>query len=118
GQARRRRRVIGGAGRTRYGVAARDRAPVHRHVAVRALGLVGEAAVDEGVVDLLRDRLGVGDATLQAPRPAVHAAGTRSMKLSRVTNWLASLWKFGVMFCGNWVSDASPSEPLPRSPRI
>jgi len=41
-----------------------------------------------------------------------------SMKLSRVTNWRARRWKFGVMFSPNWVSEPSPFEPLCRSPRI
>ena len=40
-------------------------------------GLVRQAAVDRGVVDLLRDRLRVGDAALHRPGPAVHAAVAR-----------------------------------------
>jgi hypothetical protein len=41
-----------------------------------------------------------------------------SMKLSRVTNWVARRWKFGVMVLSNWTSESSAFAPLPRSPRI
>src|SRR5262249_58245156 len=59
--------VVLRSGRAGGGIALGDRAEIHRHVAVRALGFVRQAPVDEGVVDLLGESFRVGDATLQAP---------------------------------------------------
>ena len=76
-QARRGRRVVRGPGRPGHGVAVGHRGEIHRYAAVRPLGFVRQTPVDEGVVDLLGDRLRVGDTTLQAPGPAIHAAVAR-----------------------------------------
>ena len=73
--------VVGGAGFASDRVALGDGREVHRHAAVGALGLVRQAAIDERIVDLLRDGLGVRDTRLQTPRPAVHAAVARILEV-------------------------------------
>src|SRR5260370_32228223 len=73
-QGRRRIGVIGRSGWSGRGIALSGGSPVHRYIAVISLGLIGQTAVDECVIDLLRNRFRVGDATLQRPRPSVHAA--------------------------------------------
>src|SRR5262249_30074077 len=63
-KARRGGAVIGGSSGPGSGVALSDRGKVHRYVAVRPFRLIGQAAVDRRVVDLLSDRFRVGDTTL------------------------------------------------------
>src|SRR5262249_41243680 len=53
--ARRRIAVIGGSGYSGRSVALSDGSPVHRYIAVRSLGLIGQTTVDECVIDLLRN---------------------------------------------------------------
>ena len=56
------------------GIARRGRCQTNRRVAIRTLGLIRQAAVDAGVVDLLGHFLGAGDPAAHGPGPAVHAA--------------------------------------------
>ena len=76
-QARRGVRVVRGSSDSGGAVALGDRTKIDGHVAIRSFGFIRQAAVDEGVVDLLGDRLRVGHPALDAPGPAVHAAIAR-----------------------------------------
>ena len=66
--------VVRGPAWPRGRVALGDGPEVDGHIAVRALGLVRQAAVHGRVVDLLRDRFRGRDPALHRPGPAVHAA--------------------------------------------
>src|SRR5262249_57357995 len=56
----RRSAVVVGPGRPSHGVAFSIGPKVHRHVTVWPLRLLGQPTIDEGAVDLLRERFPLG----------------------------------------------------------